>query len=172
MREEEILAADQARRAAQRESIKGDVQQKVRAGIVHRADQGRLVDSGDTEALADKLTRKAVSEVETTEAELERGKVAARASQVADYLFCLAYGLIGLEIALDAVGARPSAGFKQFIDAITTPLLAPFRRLTPNPGVGPFRFMLSYIIALTVYMLLHMAVNGFLRLFVHKKTVV
>jgi hypothetical protein len=32
--------------------------------------------------------------------------------------------------------------------------------------------MLSYIVALVVYVLLHMAVNGMLRLFVHRKRVV
>jgi hypothetical protein len=42
----------------------------------------------------------------------------------------------------------------------------------PDPGVGRFRFMLSYIIALFVYMLVHMAINGLLRIFVHRKTVV
>jgi hypothetical protein len=38
--------------------------------------------------------------------------------------------------------------------------------------VGSFRFMLSYIVALVVYLLLHMAVNGLLRLFVRRKTFV
>jgi hypothetical protein len=42
----------------------------------------------------------------------------------------------------------------------------------PSPGVGNFRVMLSYIVALVVYLLLHMAVNGLFRLFVYRKTVV
>jgi hypothetical protein len=32
--------------------------------------------------------------------------------------------------------------------------------------------MTSYILALGVYILLHMAVNGLLRLFVHRKTAI
>jgi len=64
------------------------------------------------------------------------------------------------------------AGFKQFIDAIATPFLAPFKGLMPTPGVGSFRLMLSYIVALAVYVLLHMAVNGLFRLVVHRKTAV
>ena len=113
-----------------------------------------------------------MQEVATTESELDRAQAAARASQVVDYLFYLVYGIIGLEIVLNAMGARQSAGFKQFIDAIATPFLAPFRGLMPTPGVGSFRLSLSYIVALAVYVLLHMAVNGLFRLIVHRKTAV
>ena len=172
MKDEEALAADEARRIAQHESVKGEVSGKVHAEIARKTDARSPADHADAEALADSLKRKAVQEVAATESELERGQAAARASQIVDYLFYIVYGIIGLEIVLDAIGARQSAGFKQFIDSIATPFLAPFKGLMPAPGVGSFRFMLSYIVALVVYMLLHMAVNGMLRLFVHRKTVV
>jgi len=42
----------------------------------------------------------------------------------------------------------------------------------PDPSVGRFRLMVSYVVALIVYILVHMAVNGLLRIFVHRKTVV
>ena len=42
----------------------------------------------------------------------------------------------------------------------------------PDPSRGPFRLMLSYIMALVVYLLLHLAVNGLLRMFVHRKVAV
>ena len=132
----------------------------------------RILIVDDEPTMADSLKQKAVREVAATESELERGQAAARASQVVDYLFYIVYGIIGLEIVLDAIGARQSAGFKQFIDAIATPFLAPFKGLMPTPGVGSFRFMLSYIVALVVYVLLHMAVNGLFRLFVRRKTIV
>ena len=172
MRDDEKLAADESRRIAQHESVKSEVREKVHAEISRKADETTPADRGDADALADSLKRKAVREVATSEAELDRGQTAARASQVFDYVFCLVYGLIGLEIVLDAIGARPSAGFKQFIDAISFPFLAPFKGLMPAPGVGRFRFMLSYIVALVVYVLLHAAINGLLRLFVQRKTVV
>ena len=89
-----------------------------------------------------------------------------------DYFFFVVYGIIGLEIVLDLIGARQSAAFKQLIDAIAAPFLAPFKGLMPTPAVGSFRLMLSYIVALVVYVLLHMAVNGVFRLMVHRKTVV
>jgi uncharacterized protein YggT (Ycf19 family) len=172
MKDDEKLSAEEARRIAQHESVMGDVRQKVNAEIAHKTDERSPADQANAEALADSLKRKAVREVSATETELERGQAAARASQVVDYLFYIVYGIIGLEIVLDAIGARQSAGFKQFIDAIASPFLAPFKGLMPTPGVGSFRFMLSYIVALVVYVLLHMAVNGLFRLFVHRKTVV
>jgi uncharacterized protein YggT (Ycf19 family) len=172
MKDDERLAADEARRIAQHESVKGEVREKVHAEITRKTDERSPADQATADALADSLKQKAVREVATTESELERGQTAARASQVVDYLFYIVYGIIGLEIVLDAIGARQSAGFKQFIDAIATPFLAPFKGLMPTPGVGSFRFMLSYIVALVVYVLLHMAVNGLFRLFVHRKTVV
>jgi uncharacterized protein YggT (Ycf19 family) len=172
MKEEEKLAADEARRIAQHESVKGEVRESVHAEITRKTGERSPADQADAEALAESLKRKAVREVASTEAELDRGQAAARASQVVDYLFYLVYGIIGLEIVLDLIGARQTAGFKQFIDAIATPFLAPFKGLMPTPGVGSFRLMLSYIVALVVYALLHMAVNGLLRLMVHRKTVV
>ena len=172
MRDDEKLAADEAQRIAQHEAVKGQVREKVHAEISRSADAQVPAARGEAEALAANMERKAVRDVAATEAELERGHAVARVSQVVDYLFYLAYGIIGLEIALDAIGARESAGFKQFIDAIASPLVAPFRGLMPTPGIGPFRFMLSYIVALIVYLLLHLAVNGLLRLFIHRKTAV
>jgi len=172
MKDDEKLAADETRRIAQHESVKGEVREKVHAEITRKTDEQTPADQANADALAGSLKRKAVQEVAATEAELEVGQTAARASQIADYVFYLVYGIIGLEIVLDLIGARQSAGFKQFIDAIAFPFLAPFRGLMPTPGVGGFRLMLSYIVALVVYGLLHMAVNGLLRLFVRRKTVV
>jgi uncharacterized protein YggT (Ycf19 family) len=172
MKDDEKIAADEARRIAQHESVKGEVREKVHAEIARKTDERSPADQANTGALAESLKRKAVREVASTEAELDRGQAAARASQIVDYIFYVVYGIIGLEIVLDAIGARQSAGFKQFIDAIVSPFLAPFRGLMPTPGVGSFRLMLSYIVALVVYVLLHMAVSGLLRLFVHRKTVV
>ena len=169
---EEKLAADDARRLSQHESIKGEIREQVHADIARKSDAATQADQADAETLAASLKRKAVREVASTESELDRGQAVARMSQVVDYLFYIVYGIIGLEVVLAAIGARESAGFKQFIDAIAFPFLAPFRGLMPTPGVGSFRFLLSYIVAFGVYVLLHMAVNGLLRLFVHRKSVV
>ena len=172
MEKDAKLAADEARRIAQHESVKGEVREKVHDEITNETHRVSATERTAAGRLADSLRHSAVREVETTEWELERSKAVARVSLVVDYLFYLVYGVIGLEIVLDALGARQSAGFKQFIDALATPFLAPFRGLMLDPGIGRFRFMTSYVVALVVYMLLHMAVNGLLRLFVHRKTAV
>jgi uncharacterized protein YggT (Ycf19 family) len=172
MDETDKLAADEARRLAQHESIKGQIREKVHAEISDKANRATPTERASEDALANSLKRKAVHEVAAAEFELDRGHAFARVSQVVDYVFYLTYGVIALEIVLEALGARESAGFKQFVDAVAAPVLSPFRGLMPDPGVGPFRFMVSYVIALGVYILLHMAVNGLLRMFVHRKTVV
>jgi uncharacterized protein YggT (Ycf19 family) len=172
MEKDANLATDEARRIAQHESVKGRVRETVHDEIAQEADRASAVERASAGRLADSLKQRAVHEVESTEWELERSKAVARASQVVDYLFYLLYGVIGLEIVLDALGARQSAGFKQFIDALAAPFLAPFRGLMLEPGIGRFRFMTSYVVALAVYLLLHIAINGLLRLFVHRKTAV
>jgi len=172
MVDDEKLATDEARRIAQHESVKSAVRANVDAEITREAAHSTPGERSHAERLAESLKHKAVQEVAITEAELDRGKTIARASQIADYIFYLIYGIIGLEIVLNLLGARQSAGFKQFIDAIGAPFLGPFRGLLLEPGIGRFRLMTSYFLALAVYVLLHMAVNGLLRLFVQRKTVV
>ena len=93
-----------------------------------------------------------------------------RVSQVGDYVFFVIYGLIGLEIVLQLLGARHASGFKRLLDTVTWPLLGLFRGLMPDPAVGSMQLMLSYIVALVVYILLHMALNGLLRLFAQRKS--
>ena len=166
------LEADEARRIAQHESVKGEVREKVHHEIAEEAERPSEVERARAGKIADSLRQRAVREVESTEWELERGQAVARVSQVVDYLFYLVYGVISLEIVLDALGARQSAGIKQTLDAIGAPFLLPFRGLLFEPGIGRFRLMTSYMVALVVYVLLHMAVSGLLRLFVHRKTAV
>jgi len=40
----------------------------------------------------------------------------------------------------------------------------------PDPRVGNFQLMVSYLIGLVVYVLLHLAVKGLLRLMVQRQT--
>jgi uncharacterized protein YggT (Ycf19 family) len=109
------------------------------------------------------LKRKARTAVTAEETGLERSKAVARLSQVIDYLFYLIYGLLSLQIMLDLLGAGRNAGHRNFLDALCAPLLAPFNGLMANVG-GSFQIKLSYVLALIVYLLLHMAVNGLLWL--------
>ena len=168
--EDEKLAREEARQGQQHEAVKSKVSSEVQTEITRNAERARPTDEAQAQALASELKKKAVSEVAAREAEIDRGKAVATISQVVDYLFFLIYGIIGLEIVLDLLGAHQSNAFKQFLDVLSAPVLAPFRGLMSDPSIGRFRLMISYFVAVMVYALLHAAVNGLLRLFVHRKT--
>jgi uncharacterized protein YggT (Ycf19 family) len=164
------VAEDEARRISQHERIKGKLEEDVHARIEREAASSTPADEVDVRGVASGLKRKAAEEVTETENELARARSLGRTSQVVDYVFVLIYGLIGLEIVLELLGARQSSGFKRLLDDVTWPMLAPFRGLMPDPAVGSLQLMLSYIVALIVYFMLHRAINGLLRLFVERKS--
>jgi len=66
-----------------------------------------------------------------------------------------------------------SNGFVQFIDAVTNPFYAPFRGIVGSPTAeGGYTLVIPIIIAIIVYALLHAAINGLLRMLVHRKTAI
>ena len=166
------LEADEARRISQHESIKGKLGADVRNRIAEEAAVSTPAEEANAGSVAASLKSKAAAEVVETESELDRARSTARVSQFVDYAFFLIYGLVGLEIFLELFGARQSNGFKRFLDAVTTPLLGPFRGLMPDPAMGSMQLMLSYIVALIVYVLLHQAVRRFLRLLAERKATI
>ena len=170
--EDNNLAVDESRRLAQHEGLKDRVAGEVGAEVAAKADQVTPVDAARADVIAGSFKEKAYREVVETEAELETSKGAARVSQIIDYVFYLIYGIIGLEIILELLGARDSAGFKKFVDTIAAPFLMPFNGLMPTLSAGPFKLVLPYVFALIAYLVLHLAVNGLLRLFAHRKVAV
>jgi uncharacterized protein YggT (Ycf19 family) len=163
------LRKDEDRKSDQHEAVKGQLRNQVHEEIRRRSDIDND-EKAEIESVAQDLKHKAIREVSATETELSRAKQVARTSQVIDYVFGLIYGLLGLLIVLELIGARQSSGFKQFIDTVTSPLVAPFKGLMPDPSVGNFQLMLSYIIGLIVYGLIHLALRGLLRLLAERKT--
>jgi uncharacterized protein YggT (Ycf19 family) len=173
MYEDEKLAFDESRRMADHAAVKGAVRSSVREQIAQDAERARSQGAPPGEpagALVDRFRGQAVSEVVQTDQEIGRARVVARISQLVDYIFCLIYGLIGLMILLDLVGANRGAGFYQLISRLTSPLLAAFRGLVDDPSAEHVRFRLSYLVALFVYALLHVAINGMLRIIAHRRT--
>jgi len=168
--EDAKLAIDEADRTARYQAVKGQARDEMQEQVARQARHGNQRQVAESAAIGDHLKEKAVAELVDTETEIERGRVAARVSQVVDYVFYLIYSLIGLEILLGLLGAREGSGFKHFIDAVTYPLLVPFQRLMPDLGNGRFEFKVSYVFALFVYLLLHLALNGLLRMMAHRKT--
>lgn len=164
------LERDELQRAANYEVLKSDVKAEVGAEIEAEA-RTSASDAGQIQNMADDMREKAVSEVAQTEHEVERGRVVARISQVIDYVFFIIYGLLAIRLLLALFAARESAGFVQFIRSITDPLYAPFRGIVASPTTAEgFTLALPIVVALFVYLLLHLAINGLLRMFVHRKT--
>lgn len=166
------VAADEARRISQHEAVKAKLEKDVHARITEESASTSASEQAAVKSVAVGLKQKAAAEVTETEGELQRARSSTRISQVVDYGFYLIYGLIGLEIVLELLGARQSSAFKRFLDTISWPFLGPFRGLMPDPAVGSMQLMLSFVAALVVYVLLHMAVNGLLRLFAERKSTI
>ena len=167
---DEKLAREEAQRAANYEAIKSNVKADVGAEMMAEAAYERDDQAERVEHAAHELRRTAVDEVVQTHREIERGRVAARVSQVVDYIFFLIYGLLAIRLLLALFAARSTVGFTEFIRGVTDPLYEPFRGIVPSPSTPEgFTLALPIVIALAAYALLHLAINGVLRMLAQRK---
>ena len=161
------LMMDEAQRAANYEGLKANVESDVAGEIADKADRRS---SSGTDRLAAEMKARAVNEVEQTRAEVDRGRVVARFSQLVDYVFFVVYGLLAIRLLLELFAAREGVAFFRFIKAMTDPIYWPFKGLVPSITTPDgFSLELPIIVALFVYALLHMAINGLLRMMAHRK---
>src|SRR6266849_3761080 len=171
--EDDKLAMEEARRAGQHGAVKSQVEGEVQAEIADRAAQAPPAQAEKIDQVAGEFRAKAVNEVVETEREVGRGRVAARVSQVVDYIFFVIYALLAMRFLLALLAARSSAGFVRFIVTVTNPFYEPFRGIVASPTAGDgHTLMLPLVIAIIVYILLHLGINGLLRMFAHRKTAV
>ncbi len=167
------LAADEARRAVQHEAVKSQVEGEVQSEIADQAQVPAPGESQKVQQVAGEFRAKAVNEVVATEREVERGRGAARISQVIDYIFFVIYALLGMRFLLALMAAHSSAGFVKFIVAVTNPFYAPFRGIVNSPSTDQgHTLLLPIVVALIAYLLLHLAINGILRMMAHRKTAI
>jgi len=168
------LAADEARRSVQHESVKANVEGEVQSEIAAEASQPVTADEPQrVRQVASDFRSKAVDEVVDTEREVERGRSAARVSQIIDYIFYVIYALLGMRFLLALLAARSSAGFVQFIVTVTNPFYAPFRGIVDSPRTDQgHTLLLPIVVAIIAYVLLHLAINGLLRMLAHRKTAI
>jgi hypothetical protein len=170
--EDNKLAAEEARRANQHELVKSQVEGEVHAEIAERSAPTRA-EAAQVDHVANDFRAKAVSEVVETEREVERARGAARVSQIVDYIFYVIYALLGLRFLLALLAARSGAGFVRFVVAVTNPFYAPFKGIVASPSTDSgHTLMVPLLIAIVVYILLHLGINGLLRMFAHRKTAV
>lgn len=165
------LEREELQRAANYEAIKSNVKADVGNDIYAEAARPSGSQAARVEDIADGMRRTAVDEVVETKQEVERARIVARISQIVDYIFFLIYGLLTIRLLLELFAARESAGFFRFVKAVTDPLYSPFRGLVPSPSTAEgFTLALPVVVAIVVYMLLHLAINGLLRILAHRKT--
>jgi hypothetical protein len=167
------LANEEARRSVQHDSVKAQVEGEVQAEIADGASQPAAGEPQRIQQVAGQFRSKAVDEVIDTEREVERGRGAARVSQIIDYIFFVIYGLLAMRFLLALLAARSTAGFVQFIVAVTNPFYSPFRGIVASPRTEEgHTLLLPIVIAIVAYVLLHLAINGLLRMLAHRKTAI
>jgi YggT family protein len=165
------IADDEERRLAQLNATTSAVEHEVHSEIAQHAERVGPADAARLSEVARDMRSDAISEVEGTGREVSRGRAVARVSQVIDYLFGLLYGLLAIRLVLSLLAARSDNGFVQFIVSVTDPFYSPFKGIVSSPTVeGGHTLVLPLIIALIAYALLHAAINGLLRIFIHRKT--
>lgn len=170
--QDDKLAAEESRRSVQHESVKSQVEGDVNAEIAEKASQGPPPgEERRIEDVADRFRSKAVDEVVSTEREVERGRGAARVSQIIDYIFYVIYALLAMRFILALLAANSRAGFVQFIVTVTNPFYAPFKGIVASPATNEgHTLMVPIVVAIIAYVFLHLAINGILRMMAHRKT--
>ncbi len=163
------VAVDESERLREHEAIKGEVRAGIHSEITRTAEV-TPADQVQADTVARQLRSTAFREIASTEGEVARARMLSRVSEYVDYGFYMLYGIVGLATFMALVGARRSSGITQFVETISGPFLAPFSGVLPNPGAGGMRLMLSYFMALVIYMLIHAAVNGLIKLVAHNRT--
>jgi uncharacterized protein YggT (Ycf19 family) len=171
--DDDKLAIEEARRAGQHSSVKSQVEGEVQAEIAESAAVAPAPESERIDQIAGDFRAKAVNEVVETEREVGRARGVARVSQIIDYIFFVLYALLGLRFLLALLAANSNAGFVQFIVTVTNPFYEPFRNIVASPRTdGGHTLMMPLVIAFIVYLLLHLAINGILRIVAHRKTAI
>jgi hypothetical protein len=123
------------------------------------------------EQVAGRFRGKAIEQVVRTDRAVRRERGLARFSQYIDYLFYVLYGLLLIRLSLGLIGANSRTGFVQLIRTMTDPFYEMFRGIVSSPVADDgSTFALPIVIALVSYMVLHLAIKGFLRLVVHRRT--
>ena len=83
----------------------------------------------------------------------------------------MVYSLLSIRLVLALIAANSDNGFVQFIRTVTDPFYAPFRGIVGSPSAeGGGTLVVPILIAIGVYLMLHAAINGILRMVGHRKT--
>ena len=168
--DDDKLAAEEARRVGQHGAVKSFVEREVGAEVAAEATIPTVTELRREEKVAADMRRKALDEVVITERAVDQARGAARVSQYVDYVFYVIYALLAVRIGLALMAGNPQAGFYRFIRAVTAPLYAPFRGIVESPtDPSGHTLALPLVVAIVAYALLHLAINGVLRMMAQRK---
>jgi uncharacterized protein YggT (Ycf19 family) len=165
------VAEAEARQAAHHAGVKTKFEDRVNAEISGQANSASTEEQAKVAEVAARMRGSALADTVKGERIVGQARHAARWSQFVDYGFYVVYALLGIRLVLALIGARSGSGFVQFVRGITDPFYAPFRGIVSSPTAeGGYVLVLPIVIALLVYLMLHVAINGILRMVGHRKT--
>lgn len=167
------VADDDARQAASQDAAKVRAEKQVNAELSREMSDASVSATGRVAEVAAGMRHRAIDESEQGARSIGHARTAARGSQFVDFAFYTLYALLGIRLVLAFIAARSSNGFVQFIHTVTGPFYSPFRGIVDSPSIngGP-TIAIPIIIAILMYVLLHAAVNGLLRMVGTRKTTI
>ncbi len=170
MQEDDVTNAE-AREASRLAAMKQKVGSHVNAEIGSQASVADPAGHARVNSVAAGMRERAIDETVSRDRGIGHARTAARGSQFLDYAFYVLYTLLGIRLVLAMIAAQSSNGFVQFIGTITNPFYAPFKGIVASPSTeGGNTIVFPIIVALVVYALLHLAINGLLRMVGSRKT--
>jgi uncharacterized protein YggT (Ycf19 family) len=85
--------------------------------------------------------------------------------QLVNFLFGVLYLLLATRFVLEYIQANRGSGFVQFIETVSNPFYAPFRRIVANGSDGAGHpIVWAIVIALVAYVILHAVIAQLLRM--------
>jgi len=145
--------------------IESRVDNQIESEIAARA--ARPIDAAEPARIADvaaDLRSRAVSNVVAEKRRDSVRGVAARIAQFVDFAFVVVYVLLLMRFGLALAGANLATRFAHLLVVVTNPLYAPFRGIMGAPDVdGGGRFVMSLLVAIVVYLFVHLGVHQLLH---------
>lgn len=170
MQEDDVTGAE-AREASRLAAMKAKVGRDVNAEIGSQAAVADAAGHARVDSVAAGMRERAIDETVSRDRSVSHARTAARGSQFLDYAFYVLYTLLGIRLVLALIAAQSANGFVQLINNVTNPFYAPFKGIVSSPTTEAGNtLVLPIVIAIVVYVLLHLGINGLLRMIGSRKT--
>jgi uncharacterized protein YggT (Ycf19 family) len=170
VQEDDVTNAE-AREASRLAAMKAKVGSHVNAEIGSQASVADAAGHARVDSVAAGMRERAIDETVSRDRAVGHARTAARGSQFLDYAFYVLYTLLGIRLVLALIAAQSGNGFVRLISNITNPFYAPFKGIVSSPSTEAGNTLVfPIVIAIVVYVLLHLGINGLLRMVGSRKT--